>query len=82
MIYLKCVLSGTVLLIACLALFTFILFTIHKDLRAIMGLFPFISVTASFRCLRDRILVAASEGFAAPRATSALRHALGTSALV
>jgi hypothetical protein len=44
MIYIKSILAGTGLLIGCVALFTFALFTINIDLRAIMGHFPFISL--------------------------------------
>jgi hypothetical protein len=44
MIYIKSILAGTGLLIGCVALFTFALFTINIDLRAIMDHFPFISL--------------------------------------
>ena len=44
MIYVKGILAGMVLLIGCIAFFTFALSAINLDLRAIMGAFPFISL--------------------------------------
>ncbi len=44
MIYIKSIFAGAGLLIGCVALFTFAIFAIHIDLRAIMGEFPFVSL--------------------------------------